>query len=145
MSLRTLNMKLRNLDFILYVSTPPRISQEAQIPILLLQINESINSGIKCIWDLLQSRTFLLKLLPCSLAFESSERTYRRKKRKERGRVRERGRMRGMQGGRKRGKGKKQRKLPFQLPECAFHITFRPLMYSGIRTQLLLLSHSGKR
>jgi len=74
---------------------------------LLLQINESINSGIKCIWDLLQSSTFLLKLLPCSLAFRSSKRTYTRKKRKERGRVRERGRMRGMQGGRKRGKGKK--------------------------------------
>lgn len=51
---------------------------------MLLQINESINSGIKCIWDLLQSSTFLLKLLPCSLAFRSSKRTYTRKKRKER-------------------------------------------------------------
>ena len=34
--------------------------------------------------------------------------------------------MRGMQGGRKREKGKRQRKLPFQLSQFAFHITFCP-------------------
>lgn len=68
---------------------------------------------------------------PCSLAFESLEKTYRRKERRERGKEggrkkrREEGRKRGKEGGREKEK-KKQRKLTFQPSKFVFHITVCP-------------------
>ena len=66
---------------------------------------------------------------PCSLAFESLEKTYRRKERRERGRERgkEGRRKKERKGGRvEERKKKKQRKLTFQLSKFVFHITFCP-------------------
>lgn len=96
------------------------------------KINESINDRIKCIWDLLQSRSFLLEICHVHSHLESSGKAYSDKEKKVE--------MEGRAG----DGGRNKENLPFRFLHGCPSPPFAHAMGTGIPTQFTLLSHSGK-